>query len=307
MKDDNMLSLHYRDNPVKIVQKYKEECSNEELREKTKILHEEIIKWYIDNEEQLNNADKEETKNMGKALNNAREQINKGRIDEAAEQYKKFLEAHEKIINQNIDHKKMKRKIDRHYTSWKDSEIKNKFIISEEFMHEIKRLDEEELEHASKGIEEIQKYHELIHKITTGVHNHHDVPKSLKYYPKSRLWGVRCGNKHELIIFSYAPSTNIYKICDYIDYHTHDEASAHRGRYYEIYAIGSRTEKTYNFRDKIMLTKKLTVNNSQFSVHSNQFAVNSKQLIVNYKQLLFPLELNRLTQEELEIIGINEE
>lgn len=276
-----MLSLHYRDNPVTLLQQYSKECSQEEFQDNAKIVHEETVQWYVDHEDELKSANKEDTNTMGRALTNAGTVLNNGRPEDMIDQYQKFLDSHENIINQNLETKQVKKKMDRHYTAWKQSTLNNTFFVSQEFVHEIKKLDDEELEHASKGVEEIQKYHELIHKITTGSHNHHDVPKSLKYYPKSNLWGVRCGNKHELIIFSYHPETRTYKLCDYIDYHTHDEASAHRGRYYELYEIGSRTEKTYNFRENMKLSKQKEQNT-----------------------IIYPLEMKNLTMDELEMMGI---
>lgn len=284
-----MLSLHYKDNPVHLLQKYSEECSRQEFQENAKLLHEEMVQWYVDHEEELKSVNKEDTNTMGRALTRAGTVLNNGRPEELIGQYQQFLGGHESIINQNVGQKKVKKKMDRYYATWKQSFLNATFFVSQEFLHELKKLDDEELEHATKGIQEIQQYHELIHKITTGQHNHHDVPKSLKYYPKSNLWGVRCGNKHELIIFSYHPETRTYKLCDYIDYHTHDEASAHRGRYYELYEIGSRTEKTYNFRDGITLSKK--------KIH-NQSPVASHPIV------LFPFEMSNLTVDELELMGV---
>lgn len=276
-----MLSLHYRDNPVELFKKFKIDSSGDDFKGRVEALHEELVEWFVDNEEFIKSSSPEISRNIGSILSSAGDSISRGGHDRAEFFYSQLLRELEELYRQVPFLKRSKKNLDRCYNSWKSAFLPQKIFVSEEFVHLLKKLDFQELVHASKGVEEIQKYHELVHKITTGVHNHHDVPKSLKYYPKSRLWGVRCGNRHELLIFSYHPETGAYYLCDYIDYHTHNEAISHRGRYYEIYEIGSRTEKTYNFR------------------RGETLSTTSKE-----NSILYPFELSSLTTEELELLGV---
>lgn len=276
-----MLSLYYRDNPVELLKKFRAGSSGGDYKSNVEALHEELVEWFVDNEELIKNSSPEISRSIGGVLSNAGSSISRGSYDRTESFYSQLLRELEELHRQIPFLKQSKKKLDRFYDSWKNAVAPKNFFVSEEFVHLLKKLEFQELSDASRGIAEIQKYHDIINSIATGGHSHHETPHSLKFYPKSNLWGVRCGNKHELLIFFYDPKICSYNICDYIDRHTHDEADSHRGRYYEIFAIGSRTVKTYNFRGNIFLSKRRSEG-----------------------AIIYPFELMVLKDEELDTLGV---